>query len=489
MPECSGLGLSGDRDSDCACKCESGLSGAECQCPAGQVFLNGSCVNAYCSNNTGDGINCYVNGGHCGAYCSDYSLGQFTCSGYCDPSYCPEGSEWATKHMSYAGFGCVDNDTGLYCAHQKGVNGKWLCSRNKEDSGKPCCQSENGTDAEFAKCYTGTCDADLCKNTFGPNSEWMIIAARTGGCLISDNSDNKIYCAPINSENSQWHCQKEAFTYGTFAASSVGVFKNCTTQDIIQKTGNCEKIFESPSCTWGEWDNNLKRCVGNGDDGNQYSCDISGNCYIGKTSDRCAEGCTGINPNECYNGLCSNTPPDGTSFTRNTHTGLGGYLKQIPTGYLFFEVGTWGSLKGCKYAKTLNQNGTITTNKLCGSDCKSDCSSCKNVQMPECAGNENVCVLNAKMENNCKCQENSGFEVEGYCCAKGHLYHDGSCIIVQKEEGKCFWGSHIIAETDEFKAPEGSIDCKCLMSDHCMGKNAYGVPSCAPEFCSENSAG
>ena len=281
----------------------------------------------------------------------------------------------------------------------------------------------------------------------------------------------------------KWGCELSSYWDGSFLVRGVGVFKNCSVEDIKNGTGNCAKLWEEPVCKWGIWDSTLKRCVGTHTDGKEYSCNLGGECFIGTGDRRCGYGCDrNLSPSDCQGGLC-HTAPAGTEYVYNSATMLYGNLRRIDNGYLLYDYGDWGYDYDCLYVKNKTSDDIVNTRKICGTRCNENCTECKDVEMKECDFNKQ-CLRGELISNrNCTCQSDEWINSNGYCCPKGHVYHAGKCSIITVPEGKCYYGSHQIDETNDYKAPENGVECQCVAAGHCMGKNDYGTISCGPEFC------
>jgi hypothetical protein len=245
------------------------------------------------------------------------------------------------------------------------------------------------------------------------------------------------------------------------------------------------------------WQENLQGltggfCVGTNSDGKEYACNILGECYIKIDSEwsKCGRGCAHsdktLKPSNCEksSGACNeNYCQNGTTYGLLDGSGWG-CMSQRNNGTYAYRPGGWDR-HACYYKK----EGETSFEK-CGQECGSthDCTECKQWFMAECAPMD-ACVLHERITNDCDCSKADGVESNGYCCPKGHVYHAGQCSIITVPEDKCYYGSHLIDETNDYKAPENGVACQCVTAGHCMGKNEYGVPFCATEFCSENSAG
>ena len=465
-PQCSGSGMTGERDPDsCACICLEGTNAETCACPEGYIYVDGQCQRLYCIGNNSSGYTCYLNGKECGTECSD-SKGESCVAGYCYPEQCVEnlGSDFSYNTETYwtHSSGCESPNYDLMCSPVKSDPIHWYCK--KKIYGTPaddsCCRATS-----FGKCTIGTCDETDCDLV---NGNYAHISYLTWGCTIT-HEDKTIYCAPHFNE---WACMSSPLiSFTNFCGT-------CTAEQL--KNRECGDCFNDFSCPKDPntnlnmyLDKTLNRCVLSDE---SFSCDLRGFCYHGKTDKKCGESCDLYTPSSCRGGLCQdNQCPPGTTYQHFPFSNFSGCEKTLDANHTlacFSQSGGYQRFQ-CYYT-TKNGDGTYANALRCAdTDCNLDGTGCKYYYMDECAPidsetGKKYCLHGNPLTEECICKD--GVETNGYCCPPNHTYLNGGCTLINCPDGQVADEGGICKTACKNNAEV--LDCICSGTTHTNQFNA-----------------
>ena len=393
-PQCSGSGMTGERDPDsCACLCLEGTNADTCACPEGYIYVDDQCMRLSCEGTSN--YYCYLNGMLCGVGCT--SLGENCTLGVCRPEVCPVDSiltKLKQKHPAGYFWGCRKD--------------RWeAMSKNFAYDGTWCCEKDKAFDFD-APCTIGECletyDCSLYNATNGST-----YSGRYQACIFNQGKSNEYGCTKRS--NNTWYCFQNSVICGD----------NCIDPSNCGTCGNiCN--FEA------EYNEVTNMCE---KDGVSCTLDSTMQCY--KENTKCGDSAPANQTEfaETSNGNCFNP---GCESLGMKHA----YIE---------EANYWGCVRsdGLKCYRSGNMapiNCYYEGKGMCATYCRTyDASDCDAILLEECAPideetGKHICPYNSRVTETCVCLSNRNASIGTLCCPPGQSIINGACSASSCPEGQ-----------------------------------------------------